>query len=72
MAKFADFWWKNADVSSNQGVCHMIYIYFLDLLWLRYSCAKFHHYSIYVTDFMKGGLFAPPPSVSSPKKAHPE
>ena len=24
IAKFADFWWKNADVSRNQRVCHVI------------------------------------------------
>ena len=28
IAKFADFRWKNADVSRTQGVCHMIYIFF--------------------------------------------
>ena len=27
-AKFADFWWKNADVSRTQGVCHVIDIIF--------------------------------------------
>ena len=27
-AKFADFRFKNADVSITQGVCHMIYIIF--------------------------------------------
>ena len=28
IAKFADFWRKNADVSRMQGVCHMIHIFF--------------------------------------------
>ena len=28
IAKFADFRWKNADVSRTQGVCHVIYIFF--------------------------------------------
>ena len=28
ISKFADFWWKNADISRNQGVCHMIHIFF--------------------------------------------
>ena len=28
VAKFADFQWKNADVSRTQGVCHMIHISF--------------------------------------------
>ena len=25
--KVADFWWKNADVSRTQGVCHEIYMF---------------------------------------------
>ena len=28
VAKFADFWWKYADVSRTQGLCHVIYIFF--------------------------------------------
>ena len=28
IAKFADFWRKNADVSRTQGVCHVILIFF--------------------------------------------
>ena len=28
LAKFVDFWWKNADVSRIQGVCHMIHTIF--------------------------------------------
>ena len=28
IAKFANFQWKNADVSRTQGVCHMIYVFF--------------------------------------------
>ena len=28
IAKFADFRLKNADVSRNQGVCHVIHIFF--------------------------------------------
>ena len=31
-AKFSDFWWENADVSRIQGMCHVIHLYFLDLL----------------------------------------
>ena len=31
IAKFADFWWKNADVSTFQGVCNMTHM-FLGLL----------------------------------------
>ena len=26
-AKFADFRWKNADVSRTEGVCHVIHIF---------------------------------------------
>ena len=28
IAKPADFWWKNADVSRTQAVRHLIHIYF--------------------------------------------
>ena len=28
IAKFADFWWKNADVNRTQGVCHVIPIFY--------------------------------------------
>ena len=28
IAKIADFWSKNADVSRTQGVCHVIHIFF--------------------------------------------
>ena len=35
--------------------------YFLDLLWVRYNCAKFDHCRICVTDFKEGGTFLPPP-----------
>ena len=28
IAKRYDFWWENADVSSNQGVCHVTHILF--------------------------------------------
>ena len=36
--------------------------------------AKFHHYAICETDFLKVevGAFRGPPFVSSPKKGHPE
>ena len=60
IAKFADFRWKNADVSRTQGVCQVIHI-FLYLLWGRYNCAKFHHCRICVTDFREGVPFCPPP-----------
>ena len=28
IAKYGDFWWKNADASRTQQVCHVIHIYF--------------------------------------------
>ena len=28
LAKFADFQWKNAHVSTTQGVCYVIHIFF--------------------------------------------
>ena len=28
IAKFADFWWKNANVSRTQGVCHVNHIFY--------------------------------------------
>ena len=37
MAKFADFRWKNANVSRTQSVCHLIHIFFgssLGKVWL--------------------------------------
>ena len=45
------------------------FIYFLDLLWGRYNCAKFHHWRICVTDFRERGLFAPPPIREQPRKS---
>ena len=32
VAKFTDFWRKNADVSRIQGACHVIYIFFVSSL----------------------------------------
>ena len=54
IAKTHDFRWKNANASRTQGVCQMIYI-FLDLLYVRYNCAKFYHSRICVTDFKEAG-----------------
>ena len=28
VTKIADFWWKNADDSRTQGVCHVIFVFF--------------------------------------------
>ena len=32
IAKFADFRWKNADVSRTQGLCHVIHLFFVSSL----------------------------------------
>ena len=40
-------------MSEKLKVCVRWFIYFLDLLWVRYNCAKFHHCRICVTDFRK-------------------
>ena len=71
IAKFVDSRWKNADVSRTQG-CVAWFTYFLDLLWVRYNCAKFHYCRIYVTDFREGGPFCtppPPPIHEQPRKS---
>ena len=49
--------------------CVTWFIYFLDLLWVRYNCAKFHRCRICVTDFREGGLFAPSPIREQPWKS---
>ena len=71
IAKFADFWFKNADISKTQGDRHVIHISFGSPL-VRHNCTKFHHCRICVTDFMEeGGGFAHPIR-EQPQKAHPE
>ena len=37
-----------------------LFIYFLDLFYVRCNCAKFHHCRVYVTYFRKGGPFCQP------------
>ena len=39
--------------------CVTWFIYFLDLLYVRYNCAKFHHW-ICLTDFSEGSFCCPP------------
>ena len=40
--------------------CVTWFIYFLDLLWVRYNCAKLYHCRICEKDFREGGPFCPP------------
>ena len=42
-------------MSAEPKGCVTWFIYFLDLLWVRYNCDKFHYCRIYVTDFRQGG-----------------
>ena len=67
VAKFTDIRWKTLMSAELKG-CVTWFIYFLDLPQLNYNCAKFHHYRIYVTDFMERGLKDPPYSWTAPKK----
>ena len=51
--------------------CVTWFIYFFDLLWLRYNCAKFHHCRTYVWQILwKGSLLAPrlPNPWAAPKR----
>ena len=67
ITKVAKYRLKNADVERTQGLCHVIYMLFGS--FLRKVC--YYHCRICVTDFRDAwGLFASPPSISSPKKAH--
>ena len=51
----------------------MLFIYFFDLFRYDIIVKSFiiDHCRICVTDFREGVLFAPPPSVNSPKKPNP-
>ena len=67
MKKFAEFWRKML-MSVEIMVCVMRFIYFFELLYVRYNCGKFHHCRICVTDSREGVLFGPQP-MSSLKRA---
>ena len=46
---------------------------YISWVFFKYSCAKFHHCRICVTDIRDGAFLPPPlPSVRSPKKAYRE
>ena len=70
IAKFADFWWKNADVSRTQGGYHVIYLFFASSSH-KVNCAKLHRFRIWVTDFREGegAHFCPPPIREQPQKS---
>ena len=62
IAKFADFRLKNADVSRNQGVCHVIHIFF------RSSLGKVTVPNFTIVGYVwqilgRGDLFEPPLSL---------
>ena len=73
IAKFADFQWKNTDVSTIQGVCHMAHIFFgssLGKVWLpSFTIVR---YVWQILGRGGGGGILPPSSMSSLEKAHPE
>ena len=46
-------------MSAELKECVTWFIYFLDLLWVRYNCAKFHHCRICVTDSKEGAFLSP-------------
>ena len=50
---------EKMQMSAELNGCIPWFIYFLDLLLVRYKCAKFHHCSICVTDFREEDLSAP-------------
>ena len=54
-------------MSAELRVCVTWFIYFLDLLCVRYNCAKFHHCRICVTDF--GDVGPHPPIREQPRKS---
>ena len=66
IAKFVDFLWKML-ISVELKGCVTWFISFLDLLWQRYICAKFHHCRICVTDI----FLVPPPIREQPRKSPP-
>ena len=68
IAKFADSRKKMLMSAEPKGYV-MWFVQFLEILQVRYNCAKFHYCRICVRDFREGGLFDPHPSVSSSQKA---
>ena len=72
ITKFSDFRWKNADVSRTQGegVSRDSYIFWI---FFRYGITMPSFIIVgYLWQILGMGPFCYPPSVSSPKSAHPE
>ena len=59
---------ENMLMSAELKKCVTWFIYFLDLLYVRCNCPKFHHCRIYVTDFREGAFLATHPWVA-PKRS---
>ena len=55
-------------ISAELRGCVTWLIHFLDLLWVKYNCAKFHHCSICVTDFRPFCPHSPTPICVQPQK----
>ena len=47
-------------MSAEIEMCANLFVYVLNLLWVRYNCAKFHHCSICVRDLRKGVFLLAP------------
>ena len=60
-SKICWFLVKKILMSAELKGCVTWFIYFLDVLWVRYNCATFHHCRICVTEFREGGPFWPAP-----------
>ena len=47
-------------MSADIKMCANLFVYVLNLLWVRYNCAKFHHCRICVRDLRKGVFLLAP------------
>ena len=71
ITKFADFRWKNADVSRIQGVGHKIHIFFGSSLG-QVSPLPILTFAGYVWQILGTVDIFGPLSMSNPEKSHPE
>ena len=58
-AIFADFWWKDADDSITQGLCHVIDIFFW-IFFRKGITVSLFIISLCVTNFREKGVFLSP------------